>query len=196
MPSAPVAVMPFGPNVTILSAPVAVMPERPVNWTPSAPVAVIPFDPTTEIPAKIGAAVRNKTNKSATALRQRFDRLGRNRRDLSKPSPQSGFSAQHAKGLARGDDLANAGAPMLFGIRAASVGRQRQPSAPFSISACIALYSSCTGPALCCARLVFFRKNPDVLFSLDQTILDRFAWFRDLALHQVHAPTNVLELQT
>jgi hypothetical protein len=68
-------------------------------------------------------------------LRQRFVRLEVKKRDLSKLSPQSGLSAQHARGWRGGDVLAKAGAPMLFGIRAVSVGRHRQPSAPFSISA-------------------------------------------------------------
>jgi len=90
-----------------------------VNVTPSAPVAVIPFEPTTVIPADTDPALKTKISSSAIAVLNCLfidlcklwsindKRLGQRelqlvnvgmfelkKRRSSKPSPQSGLSAQ------------------------------------------------------------------------------------------------------
>src|SRR6185369_15343519 len=116
--------------------------------------------PATVMPAKIGPAFSKNTSESARALRQRFERLKLKKRGLSKLSPQSGLSAQHARGWRGANVLAKAGAPMLFGIRAVSVGRHRQPSAPFSISTLrIGSYSRVTAVAVLLRYACVFPKK-------------------------------------
>jgi len=130
-------------------------------------------------------------------LRQRFVRLEIKKRDLSKLSPQSGLSAQHARGWRGGDILAKAGAPMLFGIRAVSVGRHRQPSAPFSISASrIGSYSRFTALPILLRYACVFLRNSTQSFIPDRLNLDKSSWFRDQARPLAPAATSVSELRT